>query len=295
MNAVEFNQFLREYKPLPKEGFRSPLIMGIVNITPDSFSDGGQFIEPQMAVDRALAMVEEGADMIDIGAESTRPGASPVSLTEELERLLPVIEQIRKYSTIPISVDTNKPEVMEQTVDAGASMINDIYALQAEGALDTAAKLQVPVCLMHMQGQPKTMQKNPSYPLGVVSAVKTFFEQRIQSCIDAGIEKHHIILDPGFGFGKNLSHNLDIMRELEAFKPLGRPLLLGTSRKSSIGHLLSRPVNQRMLGSLTTAIDAVLKGVSIIRTHDVDETYQAMLMLKSIHTHVPPEYRDQST
>lgn len=259
-----------------------PLIMGVLNSTPDSFSDAGNYFSPEKALKRALEMVKQGADLLDIGGESSRPSAVPVSLDEELVRVIPVIEAIRQESDICISIDTCKPEVMTAAVAAGAGMINDIYALTKPQALETAAALQIPVCLMHMQGSPLSMQRDPQYSAGVLEEIHAFFAERLQACLDAGIEKNRIILDPGFGFGKNIDDNLRIVAKLEHWKDFQCPLLLGVSRKSTIGALLNKPVNARLFGSLALAIYAVCQGANIIRTHDVDETRQVLLMIDCI-------------
>lgn len=252
-----------------------PKIMGVLNVTPDSFSDGGQFYSLDQALERALVMEADGAAIIDIGGESTRPDATPISVDEELRRVIPVIEVIRKESLIPISIDTSKPEVMAAAVTAGADIINDVRALQVHGALDTVAKLQVPVCLMHMQGLPETMQKQPNYH-SVVDEIKHFFQQRMAACINAGILRENIIIDPGFGFGKILEHNLKLLKNLPDFSDLGVPMLVGVSRKSMLGALLNAPVEQRLHGSIALAVISVWQGASIIRTHDVKETLDAI-------------------
>lgn len=262
--------------------------MGILNVTSDSFSDGGKFLSVEQACEQAFNMTAQGADLIDIGGESTKPGAAIVPVDVELERVIPVIKNIRAHSDICISIDTNKPEVMEAAVQAGADMINDIYALRTTGALAMAAKLGVPVCLMHMQGEPHNMQNNPLYPHGVVNAVMDFFKERIDSCINAGIDKTHLILDPGFGFGKLVENNLYLIKKLDCFSMLGLPLLLGVSRKSTIGAVLSKEVNERLIGSIAIAVYAALKGVGIIRTHDVDETNQALTMVDMVCQAIEP-------
>lgn len=251
--------------------------MGILNVTPDSFSDGGVFVGEQAAVEHALSMVEAGATIIDVGGESTRPGAQAVSVEEELQRVVPVIEAIRRHSDVEISVDTSKPSVMEAAVHAGATVLNDVRALQEEGALEMAAFLQVPVCLMHMQGQPRTMQQAPYYEDGVVTEVMRFLQQRIAACQFAGIERNQIWIDPGFGFGKTLEHNLELLASLEQFQSLQAPLLVGISRKSMVGALLGdRPVNQRVMGSVGAAVVSVARGAKIVRVHDVVETVDAL-------------------
>ncbi len=256
--------------------------MGILNVTPDSFSDGGKFLSIDKACEHANELISQGADLIDIGGQSTRPGAQDVSLEVELNRVIPIIEKIRATSDICISIDTNKPEVMEAAISAGANVINDIYALRTEGALEMAAKLAVPVCLMHMQGEPHTMQHAPYYPDGVLSEVTRFFMERITECQRGGIKRNNIILDPGFGFGKQVQDNLLLVKNLDSFASLGMPLLLGVSRKSTIGTVLAKEVGERLIGSIAAAVYAALKGVGIIRTHDVDETNQALHMITMI-------------
>ena len=259
-----------------------PIIMGVLNITPDSFSDGGLFLETQSAVDQAILMIEQGADIIDIGGESTRPGASKVSTEDELNRVLPVIEALNGNIDIPISIDTSKPFVMEKAFDAGATIINDVYALRSEGALEMAASLGADVCLMHMQGNPRTMQKNPKYD-DVVSDVKFFFTERIEACSNIGIKLESITLDPGFGFGKNLAHNIALLKNLAEFHEFGVSILAGLSRKSMIGSLLGdKEVDSRMIGSVTAALIAVENGANIIRTHDVAETKEALMVWQKI-------------
>lgn len=256
--------------------------MGVINVTPDSFSQGGKAVSTKKSCDEAHQLIAQGADLIDIGGESTKPGAMQVPLDEELARVIPVIEGIRKQTDCCISIDTYKPEVMRAAVKAGANLINDIYALRKEGALATAYELSVPVCLMHMQGTPQTMQDNPHYPEGVMRDVCQFFEERIEACRMAGINTNTLLLDPGFGFGKKVSDNLTIMKQLAYFKRFKKPILLGVSRKSTIGLLLNKEVNQRLAGGITFAVYAALKGLSLIRTHDVDETNQALQLIEAI-------------
>ena len=259
-----------------------PIIMGVLNITPDSFSDGGLFFDSKSAITQAEVMVQEGAGIIDIGGESTRPGAPEVSVEDELNRVIPVIEALSSNIDIPISIDTSKPIVMEKAFNAGASIINDVNALRSEGALQMAASLQADVCLMHMQGSPRTMQKNPTYD-NVVSDVKAFFEQRIEACKSAGIKLNSITLDPGFGFGKNLGHNIALLKNLSEFHEFGVSILAGLSRKSMIGSLLGdKDVDSRMIGSVTAALIAVDNGADIIRVHDVAETKDALTVWQQI-------------
>ncbi len=256
--------------------------MGILNLTPDSFSDGGRFLDRDAALRHAERMVEEGAGIIDIGGESTRPGADPVGLAQELERVVPLIEALSVELPVPISIDTIKPEVMRAAVAAGAGLINDILALQAPGALQVAAELAVPVCLMHMQGEPRTMQAAPHYE-DVVSDVWRFLSERRDACMAAGIPLERILLDPGFGFGKTLEHNLALFKHLDRFASLEAPLLVGVSRKSMIGTILGgADVEHRMIGSVAAAVFAVMQGAAIIRVHDVRETAEALKVIEAI-------------
>lgn len=258
-----------------------PRIMGILNVTPDSFSDGGQWLAKPEAVQHALAMQEAGADIIDVGGESTRPGAQPVSLQQELDRVIPVIEAIATQLTVPVSVDTSKPEVMRAAVVAGAGMINDVFALQQEGAVDAAAELDVPVCLMHMSGEPRVMQNNPAYD-DVVDEVRQFLLQRAKLCEENGIQKRNIVLDPGFGFGKNLQHNISLFQALPSLAETGYPILVGVSRKAMIGQLMGRQAESRLPGSITAAALAVLKGAALVRVHDVAETRDALNVVTAL-------------
>jgi len=253
----------------------STRVMGILNVTPDSFSDGGLYVATDRAVERALAMVQEGADIIDIGGESTRPGASPVGVTEEIERTVPVIEALRKESDVPISIDTSKPEVMLAAAAAGASMLNDVRALRESGAVEVAAELGLPACIMHMQGEPRTMQASPAYD-DVVRDVRAFLRDRVDECVAAGMNTANLVLDPGFGFGKTLEHNLLLMQQLDVFVKMGQPVLVGVSRKSMIGKLLGDDQRERITGSVTLALAAARKGAHIVRVHDVRETADAL-------------------
>jgi dihydropteroate synthase len=262
--------------------FRQPLIMGVLNVTPDSFSDGGDFVDVSLAYDRANEMIADGVDVIDIGGESTKPGAVPVSCEEELARVIPLIKRLRASSDVCISVDTYKVDVMQAAIEAGASIINDITALKDKRALALVAQKKIPVCLMHMKGHPASMQDNPIYKDDVVSEINVFFEQRIADCLDVGIRVEQLILDPGFGFGKSVSHNLQIVKRLGEFLYHGLPLLLGVSRKSTIGDVTHTAVSDRLPGSLATSVYAAWQGVSIIRTHDVKETLQALQMVHAI-------------
>ena len=254
---------------------RSPRVMGILNVTPDSFSDGGQFSQLDKALVQAERMIEQGADFLDVGGESTRPGAKPVSLQQELDRVIPVIEGIVSRFDTVVSVDTSKSEVMKTAVSAGAGLINDVRALQQGDALTVAASLDVPVCLMHMQGQPDNMQRSPSYDDLVLNVIE-FLTKRINACVAAGIPRTQIITDPGFGFGKSLEHNYELLARLDELKALNVPILSGTSRKSMIGNLLNRDVAQRMAGSIVTAGLALQGGAQIFRVHDVQQTLDAL-------------------
>ncbi|PIE43179.1 MAG: dihydropteroate synthase [Gammaproteobacteria bacterium] len=252
--------------------------MGVLNVTPDSFSDGGRFDSVSAAYDRALQLFEDGAGMVDIGGESTRPGASPVSVQEELDRVIPVIEAIRKTSDGFLSVDTSNPEVMKAAVSAGADMINDIRALTRPDALSVAVDLAVPVCLMHMQGTPGDMQDAPKYG-SVVEDVFQFLAARKNACINAGLAEENFILDPGFGFGKTLGHNLDLLANLSQFHQLGSPVLVGVSRKSMFGQLLGRPVDDRLAGTVAATVIAAQQGCAVIRVHDVKESVDAIKLV----------------
>ena len=257
-------------------------IMGIINATPDSFSDGGQFLSVDAAVKQGLKLAEEGADILDIGGESTRPGAEPVSLQEELDRVIPVIEALAAQTPIPISIDTYKPEVMSASVAAGVSMINDINALRADGALDAAAKAKVPVCLMHMLGAPKNMQNKPAYD-DVVSDVIRFLQHQIDQCKTSGIAKEDLIVDPGIGFGKTVAHNLSLLNAVsEINNTTGCEVLIGASRKSMINTVLGREVDDRMPASLGLAVQACLNGARILRVHDVRATYDAVRIAEAV-------------
>ncbi|MCB5191610.1 dihydropteroate synthase [Methylobacillus arboreus] len=258
-----------------------PHVMGIVNVTPDSFSDGGRYASAELAVAHALQLVAEGADILDIGGESTRPNATPVSLDEELSRVIPVIERLVREVEVPLSIDTYKPEVMREAVNAGAAIINDICGLQAPGALDAAAEGNAGVCLMHMQGTPQTMQQNPTYG-DVVQEVKAFLEERLQASQAAGIAAERIVLDPGFGFGKRTVHNIALLNGLPEVLSLGRPLLVGLSRKSVLGQILGSDVDQRLHGSLAASVVSVMKGARIVRVHDVKATVDALKVVDAV-------------
>ena len=258
-----------------------PVVMGVLNVTPDSFSDGGRFIDPGMAVARGLEMAGEGAALLDVGGESTRPGAAPVAADEELSRVVPVIEALAGAGAPAVSVDTSKPEVMLAAARAGAEMINDVWALRAPGALEAAAASECAVCLMHMQGEPRTMQSAPAYA-DVVEEVYGFLAARIEACVAAGIDPARIVVDPGFGFGKTLAHNLLLMQRLAQFRGLGVPVLVGVSRKSMLGAVTGRPVEQRLAGGLALAALAVSAGARIIRSHDVAATLDAARMTAAV-------------
>ncbi len=281
MNNKQFREWLQNCDG-PSRKPTKPLIMGVLNITPDSFFDGGRYVQFENAYQRAMQMIEQGVDIIDIGGESTRPGAQIVSVEEELARVLPIIKRIRSQHDVLISIDTNKADVMSAAVDAGAAMINDVFALQNQHALSIAAKLDVPICLMHMQGTPRMMQKNPTYATNVVDDIVHFFQTRIDACVAAGVDKQRLILDPGFGFGKLVEHNLMLLKHLKVFQQFNLPVLLGVSRKSTIGAILNKTEEERLYGGLALAVYAALHGVSIIRTHDVDETNQALTMISAI-------------
>jgi len=255
--------------------------MGVLNVTPDSFSDGGRFSHLDAALAHAGKMVDEGVDIIDIGGESTRPGAGTVSDAEELDRVIPVIERLTAEFDSPVSVDTSKAIVMREAVNAGAGMINDVCALQADGALAVVAKLNVPVCLMHMQGAPRSMQSEPAYD-DVTGEVLQFLLERIAAATAAGISGERLFMDPGFGFGKTLDHNLQLLRNLQEFTQTGHPVLVGVSRKSMIGQLTGRPVDQRLAGSLGAAMVAVQKGAAVLRVHDVGPTVDILNVWKRL-------------
>ncbi|APD89833.1 dihydropteroate synthase [Alteromonas mediterranea] len=263
-------------------GLSQPQVMGILNVTPDSFSDGGKHADVQQALEHALRMIDEGARFIDIGGESTRPGAPEVSLQEELDRTIPVIEAVAKNAQCVISIDTSKAEVMREAVKAGAGLINDVRALQEPGALIAASETGVPVCLMHMQGQPRTMQNHPTYQ-DVVEDVTQFLLERAEVCEKAGIAKEQILFDPGYGFGKSLEHNYALVKHLPKLMDLGYPVLVGMSRKSMIGNLLNRKVDERLAGSISLATIVAQMGAQIIRVHDVKETADAVNIVNMLN------------
>lgn len=258
-----------------------PQVMGILNVTPDSFSDGGEFLAAEQAIAHAQRMVEEGAAIIDIGGESTRPGAHPVTIEDELARVIPVLEVLRDKTDVVLSIDTSKPEVMRAAVAAGAAIINDVRALQQPGALEAAAELAVPVCLMHMQGLPRSMQQDPHYE-DVVTDVTGFLRQRVEAALAGGVARQNLILDPGFGFGKTLDHNLSLLKHLDQLADLGLPVLAGLSRKSMIGKLMGLPVERRLHASVALAVMAAMRGARILRVHDVAPTVQALTMVAAV-------------
>ncbi|MFP6799391.1 MAG: dihydropteroate synthase [Pseudomonas sp.] len=260
-----------------------PQVMGILNVTPDSFSDGGRYGQRDAALRHAEAMLQAGATLIDVGGESTRPGARAVSPVEELERVAPVVEAIVRELDVIISVDTSTPAVIRETARLGAGLINDVRSLQCDGALDAAADSGLPVCLMHMRGEPATMQQSPQYP-DVVAEVREFLLERLAACAEAGIGAERVILDPGFGFAKTLEHNLSLFKHLQGLHVLGRPLLVGVSRKSMIGKVLGHEVGERLYGSLALAALALSKGARILRVHDVAQTVDVVRMIAAVET-----------
>ncbi len=268
-------------KPVNFQNLSRPLVMGILNVTPDSFSDGGQFIEVEEALRQVETMLQQGADIIDIGGESTRPGAPEVSVEEELKRVIPIIHAIKARFNCLISLDTNKAEVMQAGIDAGVDLINDVCGLEGEGVLAVIANASVPVCIMHMQGSPRSMQTNPTYH-NVVEEISQYFEKRIAKCQQLGISRDRIILDPGFGFGKTVSHNYQLLAGLEQFKQLECSLLIGLSRKSMIGQVLDEPVEQRLTGSISALTLALNNGADIVRVHDVKESKQAVRIFNAM-------------
>ncbi len=265
-----------------KKDFFIPEIMGILNVTPDSFFDGGKYHRCDDALRHAVQMSEAGASWVDIGGESTRPGAGAISIAEELDRVLPVVEAVVKEVGVPVSIDTSKPEVMIEAIKLGATFVNDIYALRKAGAKKIVAEYKVNVCLMHMHGEPRTMQQSYNYS-DVTNNIKLWLKERIDDCLSSGINKQNIVIDPGFGFGKSDSHNLQVVNEIESFYDLGVPVLLGMSRKSTIGRVLNRELRDRVPGSLALAVIAALKGVSILRVHDVKETVDAVKIVQRIN------------
>jgi dihydropteroate synthase len=259
----------------------TPKIMGVLNVTPDSFADGGRYFDLDEALAQARRMAEEGAAIIDVGGESSRPGAAPVTVEDELDRVIPVVEAIAATLDVAVSIDTCKPEVMREAVAVGATMINDIRALRQEGALEAAAGLNAAVCLMHMKGEPRTMQEKPDYG-DVVAEVMEFLAGRVAACIDAGIARERITVDPGFGFGKTAAHNIELLAGLRRLLELELPLTAGLSRKSTLGVLTGRPVDERMPAGLAAAVLAVERGAHIVRTHDVGPTVDAMAIVGAV-------------
>jgi dihydropteroate synthase len=258
-----------------------PVVMGVLNVTPDSFSDGGRFAALPAALAQAEQLASEGAAIIDVGGESTRPGAAPVAVDEELRRVIPVIEHLVERLAMPVSVDTSKPEVMRAAIAAGASMINDVTALRTPGAIETVAESEVALCLMHMQGEPRSMQQAPRYT-DVLAEVRDFLHGRVARCVEAGISVSRLVIDPGFGFGKTLEHNLELLRRLPELVALGYPVLVGLSRKSMIGKLTGRAEGERLGGSLALATLAVLSGARIVRAHDVGPTIDAIRIVAAV-------------
>ncbi len=259
----------------------TPKVMGVLNVTPDSFSDGGRFAHLDAALAQAERMAGEGAAIVDVGGESSRPGAAPVPVQAELDRVIPTIEAIRSRIDVAISVDTCKPEVMQAAAAVGAAMVNDIYALQAEGAVDAVARLDVAVCLMHMQGEPRTMQDNPAYG-DVTAEVAEFLSARAVRCLEAGIARERITVDPGFGFGKTPAHNVTLLAELDRLLRLELPLTVGLSRKSTLGLITGRAVDERMPAGIAAAVLAVERGARIVRTHDVGPTVDALAIAGAV-------------
>jgi dihydropteroate synthase len=275
MTSTIIPRSVKQFSPPDYFTSQTPIVMGILNVTPDSFSDGGVFDHVEKAVEQAALMLHHGASIIDIGGESTRPGAQAVNEAQELQRVIPVIKALKARFDCIISIDTSKAGVMSEAVAAGADMINDVKALSEPGCIATAARLNVPVCLMHMQGEPRTMQENPSYG-DVVDDIKTFFTRRIEQCVAGGIKRQNICLDPGFGFGKTVAQNYQLLNRLDEFASLELPLLVGMSRKSMIGKVLNNTVEQRLSGSLACAVIAAMNGANIIRVHDVKDTTEAI-------------------
>lgn len=270
---------------------RRTAVMGIVNVTPDSFADGGRYLDSEKAIAHGIALASQGADIVDVGGESTRPGARPVSAAEEMGRVLPVIRGLRRTLSIPISIDTTKADVARAAVDEGADMVNDISALRFDPAMaPLVAAAKLPVVLMHMLGTPRTMQQSPRYQ-DVVEEVKEFLRRRIRFALEAGVSAERIIIDPGIGFGKNLDHNLALLRGLPSFASLGQPLLVGPSRKTFVGKLLDAGPEERLEGSLAAAVAAVLAGANIIRTHDVKESRRAIRIADALR-YGEPESRE---
>lgn len=291
MNGAMLRQWCQGYQNwVTDNAFAKPLIMGILNVTPDSFSDGGCHLDLGLAKERVAQLIDEGADIIDIGGESSRPGARSVDVTAERQRVIPVIEHIRAHYDIAISVDTVKPEVMELAVEAGANMLNDIRGLRDPAMRALLCRHDnLLACAMHMLGEPKSMQDNPVYEGGVVQAVEQFFESVLQQTREDGISSQRIILDPGFGFGKSTQDNVFLLREISVFHRFRRPILLGISRKSMLGQILNRGVSERLYGAIAATVFAVMRGVAMIRTHDIEQTVQAMRMVEALAAAKPFE------
>ena len=279
MDGLQFQDWLKDYSY--GKNVR-PLVMGILNMTPDSFLQANRYSQVDAAYQRAMQMIEDGADIIDIGGESTRPGAKTVSIDEELQRIIPIIEKIRQQSDICISVDTYKSEVMKEVTSYKINMINDVYALQQPGALEWISSLPIPVCLMHMLGHPETMAQTIQPELNMVDEVKQFLDNRMNALLELGFPKEWLILDPGIGFGKTLHQNLKLLNELTLLKSFQRPILLGVSRKRMVGDVLERPVEHRLYGSLAANLVGLMRGAKIFRTHDVLETLDAIRMANTI-------------
>src|SRR5207249_3219961 len=281
LNTVPGSEILRARgQPIPLNS--GVLLMGVLNVTPDSFSDGGRYDEPEAAVEHALAMIEQGADLIDIGAESSRPGSDPVEEEEEIRRLLPVITAVCRQVSIPVSVDTTKAGVARRALDAGAAIVNDISALRFDPLMgQVVAKAGAGLVLMHMQGTPKSMQRDPQYR-DVVAEVRQFFIERMKTAEDVGIDPEQILLDPGFGFGKNVTHNLTLLMQLDQLAALGRPMVVGVSRKAFIGQVLDRQVGERLMGTAVAVVVAVLRGARIVRVHDVRPMRDVVRMVEAI-------------
>ncbi len=278
MNKNQFNNWLDQHVD------KKPLLMGILNVTPDSFYDGNRYNSLDKAYAHAMQMIEDGADIIDIGGESTKPFTKATSIDDELSRTIPVIELIRKNSDICISIDTYKQRVMEEAVSSGADLINDISGLGNIEDLERLQKLNVPIILSHIQGTPESMQQDPKYPKGVITTINDYFKEKIELCIKSGINSKNLILDPGFGFGKTIEHNIEILNNINKFKAHKLPIMLGLSRKNTIGNILNKPVNERLIGSIAATCFSIMQGVNIIRAHDIIETKQAMLMLDAINS-----------
>lgn len=264
---------------------QAPLVCGIVNVTPDSFSDGGLYFDPATAIDHGHALIAQGAELLDVGGESTRPEARPPSVDDEIARVIPVIEALARSTSTPISVDTSRPDVMREAVAAGACLVNDVRALRYPGALAAAADLDVPVCLVHMRGEPHSMQRSPQY-VDVLMEVRAFLLHRVEACVRAGIRREHIVLDPGFGFGKTVHHNLDLLAQLHHIADIGFPVMAGLSRKGMLGAITGRDVQHRQVASAAAALIAAQNGASLLRVHDVAETVDALAVLNAVRSAV---------